>query len=179
MATPTEVASDEATLCFDSRPVYTLWSQPCRHGDLFVVQAEGGSLTEAALAGGVDFLMGAMPASAGFVTLYDLTAGMSGFVRCAPALMQFALRLRARCPGKQKAVIVVSPRDTERAWARWFIRAIPRGGVHAHVVATSGAAWELLGGPSLAEADAGEASEVGAEDASVSQGWVGLLPSSV
>jgi len=162
-------STEEAKLGFDARPVYTLWQERCRHGDLFVVQAEGGELSDQILRGGVNFLMKAMPHCTGFVTLYDLTAGLTGFVKCAPAWMEFALQLRASSPGKQKAVIIVSPREAERSWTRWFAKTIPREGVYIHTVATLEEAWAVLEAPTLEETET--------EDGGSVADWVDLMPS--
>ena len=135
---------DEATLCFDSRPVYTLWRQTCRHGDLFIVQSEGGELTASTMAGGSAYLLNAMSTSSSFVTMYDLTSGLTGFVQCAPALLELATKLRSSASGKQKAVLIISSSEAVRSWTRWFVRIIPREGVSAHILTTVEEAWQLL-----------------------------------
>ena len=83
--------------------------------------------------------------------------------------MEFALQLRASSPGKQKAVIIVSPREAERSWTRWFAKTIPREGVYIHTVATLEEAWAVLEAPTLEETET--------EDGGSVADWVDLMPS--
>jgi|APCry1669189034_1035192.scaffolds.fasta_scaffold03122_11 hypothetical protein len=159
------MAEDGGTLLLDARPAYSLWQQRCQHGELFTVQAEGGHLTDEVLADGFGRLLTAMPAAAEFVTLYDLTAGLTGFVSCGPALLRSAMEMRAACAGKQRAVIIVSPLEDIRAWAHCLLDMIPRDGIEAYVVCTLERAWDILDQPTLPSA-AAEASGGGPREPS-------------
>lgn len=164
-------SAGEALLGLDCRPIFTVWQQHCDHGDLFIVQAEGGDLTSTSLATGADYLQRVLPQSAGFVLMYDLSAGMNGFIQHGASLLEFVLRIRVACPGKQRAVIIASSNETQRAWVRWFVNTIQRDAIPVFVVATVEEAWAILDAPDLNVVTAS-----GMDGGDSLQGWEELLP---
>jgi len=104
----------------DARPVFTLWKAEEAQHSIWVFQAEGGAVTQAAADAYFAALRNTVAeCGSDFVTLYDFTEPLSNFVPFALQLAQNAREIRVKM--RPLRTVIVCPNATARNVMRLII----------------------------------------------------------